>query len=154
MNAGMRRKVRAALRRGKARIADPNHWIQGSSMQDEEERDADDAAQRDIAAGDEGSGKPVLFCAAGALDVDRASGEVVRLAMSVLDRAALALDPSLATVHGSAAAAYNDARTHAEVLVMYDVALAIAGEPRPVHDCDFCRSTRRTAAEPDATRAA
>ena len=139
MDASMRRKVRAALRRGKARIADPENWIQETSMQDEGGNDVDELERAD---GDDVPGKPVLFCASGALDVDGARGPVLRHAQAALDRAALALDPTVATVHGSAAAAYNDARTHAEVIVMYDVALALAGAPPPAHDCDTCRRLR------------
>lgn len=142
MDANMRRKVREALRRSKARIADPENWIQGTSMQDEEGNDADERAREPMFDGDEGPGEPTQFCASGALDVDRARGPVLRHAQAALDRAALALDPSVAAVHGSAAAAYNDARTHAEVMVMFDVALALVGAAPPAHDRDTCRSLR------------
>lgn len=138
MDASMRRKVRAALTRGKARIADAEHWLKDLSAQDETGRESDDEP-----LDDEGPFVPVNFCAAGAIDYDKSRGMVRHHALAALDRAALALDPTLAAVHGSAASAYNDARTHAEVMVLYDVALALVGAPPPAHDCDTCQMLRR-----------
>ena len=141
LDASMRRKVRAALRRGKARIADPEHWLRDLSAQDETGRERDDDP-----SDREGPFVPVNFCAAGAIDCDNARPAVLRHAIAALDRAALALDPTVAAVHGSAAAAYNDARTHAEVMVMFDVALAIVGESTPPHDCETCQMLRASGA--------
>lgn len=141
MDTNMRRKVRAALRRGKVRIADQEHWLKDLSAQDETGRESDDEPLDD--EGPLGPFVPVNFCAAGAIDYDKSRGMVRRHALAALDRAALALDPTLAAVHGSAASAYNDARTHAEVMVLYDVALALVGAPPPAHDCDTCQMLRR-----------
>ena len=149
MDASMKRKVRAALRRGRARIADPESWIQGACMQDDGGNDASESAREPMFDGDKGPGEPSKFCASGALDVDSASSPVLRRASAALDRAALALDPTVAAVHGSAAAAFNDARTHAEVMTMYDVALALVGALPPAHDCDTCRSQRAKQADGD-----
>jgi hypothetical protein len=98
------------LKRARARIADPEHWTQGE--------EARDAAGRPT---DEGGPDAVRRCAFAAIWVEEKPGELPEGNRPWEVLQALAAPQCLST--------FNDTHSHAEVLALFDRAIALlAGE--------------------------